>query len=176
MARSKTERWRQIAGFSDYDISDRGRVRSWKPVRTGSATSPKMMQTRAGTDGYIRVTLQSSKGRKSVQRVHLLVAKAFLGPAQGRLVLHKDSNKSHPQLSNLEYGSYEDNSDDKYIHGTDQAGEKNSQAELTKKQAKEIYKLKGKVTQLEIAEMYGISRQAVSDIHRGITWAKATRA
>ena len=176
MARRNKERWRQISNFSDYDVSDRGRVRSWKPVRSGRSTVPKIMQTRAGSDGYIRVTLQNNKSRKSVQRVHLLVAKEFIGQARGRLVLHKDGNKSHPWLSNLEYGSYEDNSDDKYIHGTDQSGEKNSQAELTKKDAKAIYKLKGKATQIEIAAMYGISRQAVSDIHRGITWARATRA
>lgn len=99
-----------------------------------------------------------------------------MGPAKGRLVLHRKNNRKNPKLANLEYGSYEDNNDDKYISGTHQIGENNSRSEVTKKQAKEIFRLKGKMTQAEIADMYGISRQAVSDIHRGITWAEATGA
>jgi DNA-binding XRE family transcriptional regulator len=69
-----------------------------------------------------------------------------------------------------------DNHRDKYRDGTDQRGEKNSQAELIRKHAKQIYKLKGKMTQQEIADSFGVSRQAVSDIHRGITWARVTGA
>lgn len=134
------------------------------------------MKTREGDDGYIRVTLQDSKGTKRVERVHILVARAFLGSARGRLVRHKDGKTWHPQLSNLEYGTYLDNSRDKRRHGTDQVGERNSQAELGLRQAKRIYKLKGKKTQKEIAEQFGVSRQAVSDIHRGVTWGDATGA
>ena len=134
------------------------------------------MRTRLDRDGYPRITLQDDTGKKRVVRIHILVARAFLGPAKGRLVLHKSGKRKDPKLENLEYGSYEDNNDDKYIHGTHQMGEKNSRAEVTKKQAKEIYRLKGKLIQMEIAERYNISRQAVSDIHRGITWAEVTGA
>ena len=171
MARRKpSERWRQVPGYKDYDVSDLGRVRSWKGGKS------RLMKTRKGSDGYPRVTLQDAAGKKKVERVHLLVARAFLGPARGRLVRHKDGNKARPRLTNLEYGTFLDNSDDKHKHGTDQVGERNSQAELVKKHAREIFKLKGKYTQKEIAEMFGISRQAVSDIHRGITWAKSSGA
>lgn len=163
------ERWRQAPGYPEYDVSDRGRVRSWTTGR------PRLMKQRTGGDGYPRVTLQDARGRKRVERTHIMVARAFLGPARGRLVRHKTKSKK-PALSNLEYGSHMDNHKDKYRDGTDQRGEKNSQAELTKTHAKQIYKLKGKYTQLEIAEMYGISRQAVSDIHRGITWDEVTGA
>ena len=81
-----------------------------------------------------------------------------------------------PAVKNLEYGTHMDNHKDKYRDGTDQRGEKNSQAELIKKHAKQIYRLKGKETQQEIADQFGVSRQAVSDIHRGITWARVTGA
>jgi len=163
------ERWRQAPGYPEYDVSDQGRVRSWTTGR------PRLMKQRIGGDGYPRVTLQDDRGRKRVERTHIMVARAFLGPARGRLVRHKTKSKK-PALNNLEYGSHMDNHKDKYRDGTDQRGEKNSQAELTKAHAKQIYKLKGKYTQLEIAEMYGISRQAVSDIHRGITWNEVTGA
>lgn len=172
MSRS-TERWRQIPGYPDYDVSDAGRVRTWK----SGGKRAKIMMVRPGVkDGYPRVTLQDRAGNKRVERVHLLVARAFLGSARGRLVRHRDGNKSRPMLSNLEYGTYMDNKLDKHRHGTDQVGERNSQAELIRSHAKKIYSLKGKITQSEIASMFGVSRQAVSDIHRGITWAKTTGA
>jgi len=60
--------------------------------------------------------------------------------------------------------------DDKYIHGTHGMGERNTQALVSEKERNKILRLKGEVTQQEIADEYGISRQAVSDIHRGITW------
>lgn len=134
------------------------------------------MRTRLDRDGYPRITLQDDKGKKRVVRIHNLVARAFLGPANGRLVLHRKNKRSKAHLVNLEYGSYEDNSDDKYISGTHQMGENNSRAEVTRKQAKEIYRLKKKMTQMKIAKRYDISRQAVSDIHRGITWSEVTGA
>ncbi len=133
------------------------------------------MKLRQGGDGYIRVTLQNSKGEKSVERVHILVARAFIGPAKGLLVRHKDGKSWHPQLDNLEYGTYLDNKLDKHRHGTDQVGERNSQATLNPSKAKKIYRLKGKKSQVEIAKMFKVSRQAVSDIHRGITWAEVTK-
>ena len=169
MAKPK-ERWRQVPGYPDYDISERGKVRTWKSGK------PRVMKTRIGKDGYPRVTLQAASGKKKVERVHALVAWAYLGAPKGRLIRHKDGKEWRPLLSNLEYGTYLDNKLDKHRHGTDQVGERNSQAELIKKHAKQIYKLKKKYTQQEIAEMFGVSRQAVSDIHRGITWASVTGA
>lgn len=169
MARTKKERWRQIPGYPDYDISEKGRVRTWKSGK------PVLMKTRPGDDTYPRVTLQDAKGKKKVERVHLLTARAFLGAARGRLVRHRSKSKS-PSVTNLEYGTYMDNHRDKYRDGTDQRGEKNSQAELIKKHAKQVYKLKGKLTQQEIADRFGVSRQAVSDIHRGVTWSRVTGA
>lgn len=177
--RTRKERWRQIPDFSWYDVSSLGRIRSWKPDRPSqrkARAKAMIMRTRMDRDGYPRITLQDDKGKKRVVRIHILVARAFLGPAKGRLVLHKKNKRSKAHLENLEYGSYEDNNDDKYISGTHQMGEQNSRAEVTKKQAKQIYRLKEQVTQMEIADRYGISRQAVSDIHRGITWAEVTGA
>lgn len=135
------------------------------------------MKTRIGKDGYPRVTLQDADGKKVVERVHLLVAEEFLGPARGRIVRHLDGNRKNPDLSNLEYGTFQENSDDKYFHGTAQVGEQNSQALLSKKEVNEIRRLyrqrsggRRKYTQAEIGAMFQISRQAVSDIVRGKTW------
>jgi len=138
------------------------------------------MRQRVGKDGYMRVTLQNKKGKKEVIATHLLVGRAFLpkpkasragGRAGRQVVRHKDGIRKHPRLSNLEYGTEKDNSKDKLRHGTDARGERNASSLLGEDEVDEVLEMKGLMTQQEIADEFGISRQAVSDIHRGITWA-----
>lgn len=174
----KKERWKSIPGFSWYEVSDKGRVRSYKPKnQNGEPPSrPKLMRIRIGHGGYLRVTMQDDEGQKRVMPVHLLVARAFLGAPRDRIVRHLDGDRSHAQLSNLAYGSREENEEDKIDHGTHGFGEQNAMSVLTQDEVLEIYDLRGEMPQTRIAKEYGISRQAVSDIHRGITWADITGA
>ena len=167
------EIWKKIPGYPDYEASDLGKVRSYKGANQNSPLrkKPRIMKQRIPDDGYPRVTLQDKNGRKVVRQVHLLVARAFLGPANGRDVLHKDGKRSNRKLSNLYYGSHQRNMDDKYAHGTHGMGERNTRALLTEKERNTILRLKDEMTQQEIADKYGIARQTVSDIHRGVTWS-----
>jgi hypothetical protein len=154
-------------------------VRTYKGANQHSPPRkrPKLMRQRVGKDGYMRVTLQNKAGKKEVIATHLLVGRAFLpkpkgGGKGGRMVVrHKDGKRKRPQLSNLEYGTEKENSKDKLRHGTDSRGERNSSSLLNEDEVQEVFDLKGEMTQQEIADEFGISRQAVSDIHRGITWS-----
>ena len=62
-----------------------------------------------------------------------------------------------------------------FAHIYDQKGEKNSQAKLTMRQAREIKDLfaSGRFVHREIADLYGVDRKNVSCIVRGITWKEA---
>jgi hypothetical protein len=162
------KRWKTIPGFCDYEVSTLGEIRSLK------GDEPRLMKLRIGSDGYPRVTLQDDEGVKRVRRVHLLVADAYLGPAKGRIVRHRNGDLQDPRLTNLKYGTQKENSADRYLHGTHGMGDNNSQAILTPREARAIMKLKGKISQAEIAKRFGISRQAVSDIHTGKTWVHET--
>ena len=166
------ETWKKIPGYPGYEVSNLGKIRSYKGVNQNAPLrkKPRLMKQRIADDGYPRVTLQNKDGKKVVRQVHLLVARAFLGPANGRVVLHKDGNSRNRKLSNLCYGSHQRNMDDKYAHGTHGMGEKNTQALLSEKERNQILRLKGSMTQQEIADKYGIARQTVSDIHRRVTW------
>lgn len=177
MSRTK-ERWKKIPGFSWYEVSTLGRVRTYKGVNQNSPARTKavLMKIRVGDDAYPRVTMQSDKGEKLVRRIHLLVAKAFLGPARGRIVRHKDGDPGEPRLSNLRYGTKKANSDDKKDHGTDGRGEGNSQAVLKRDEVVDIFKNPDGWYQQELADYYNISRQAVSDIQNGVTWTEVTKA
>lgn len=164
------EIWKKIPGHRDYEVSNRGRIRSKK---RGKAL---LMRTRIGKDGYTRVTLQTSENEKVVRRIHVLVARAFLGPSKGRFVLHGDGNYTNPELSNLSYGTQKQNNQDKYRHGTHGIGSRNSQALLSEHEVLDIYKNPEGWYQQDIADYYGISRQAVSDIQNGVTWQEVTGA
>lgn len=174
-----TERWKQHPPpFTWYEISSKGRVRSYLGANQNSKTrkAPKMMKVRTPKDGYPRVTLQTDSGKKVVRRVHLLVARTFLGAPKGRIVRHKNGKPEHPELSNLTYGTLKQNSHDKYRHGTHGIGDQNSRALLSEKDALEIYSLRGTESQVSLANRFGLSPQSVSDIHRGITWTEITGA
>lgn len=49
-------------------------------------------------------------------------------------------------------------------------GDSNAGAKITCTEAREIYELKGKLSQLKIAAMYGISQTAVYKIHNKLKW------
>lgn len=167
------EKWKKHPDFPGYEISSLGRVRSYKGVNQHAPLrkNPKIIKTRLGDSGYARVTLQDKHGNKIVCKNHLLVAQVFMEPARGRVVRHRNGKRSDPRLKNLVYGSFKENSDDKYIHGTHGMRTNNSNVKLSKKEFEKILKLKGKKTQKEIADQFAVSRQTVSDIHRGVTWS-----
>jgi hypothetical protein len=181
MARKQPrERWKDIPGFPLYQVSDMGRIRTYKGANqyTPLRTTPKIMKQRLGADGYRRVTLQNGEDHKEVIAVHLLVARAFRGASKGRVVRHKDGDRSNAKLSNLEYGSQKENNKDKIGHGTDPSGERNAASLLTAKEVRDIRKLRKSInpetgrrwTQEDISLDFGISRQAVSDIVLRKTW------
>jgi hypothetical protein len=64
--------------------------------------------------GYPSVCL----GRRNSRTVHSLVLEAFVGPAFGRDVRHKDGSKTNNALINLEYGTRTENILDAVRHGT----------------------------------------------------------
>jgi len=176
MARAAREKWKKIPGFSGYEASSLGRIRSYKPVNqyADAPKKPKLMKQRLGDHGYPRVTIQDDDCAKRVVAVHLLVARAFLGPARGRIVRHLDGDSGNPRLDNLAYGTIQENSDDKYEHGTHHMGGQNPAALLTEDEVMEIFVMRGVESQDSLAERFGVSRQAVSDIQRGVTWTEVT--
>lgn len=96
------ERWRKIPFFTGYEISDRGRVRSFKRTR------PKILKPEYFSRGdrkktYLRVTLQV-RGRKKHRKIHRLVALAFLPRVKGKnTVDHVDGNTHNNRVTNLEW-------------------------------------------------------------------------
>lgn len=93
------EIWRDCKGYEGkYQVSDLGRV--W------SISGQKYLTGSLDKDGYIRVTLTAKNGKVKIERVHRLVALAFLENPEGLpQVNHKDENKQNNCLENLEWCS-----------------------------------------------------------------------
>lgn len=72
------ETWKTVAGFTDYEVSDLGRVR--RVVSANNNHTPKILRARNNgmrKDGYLYVVLYNS-GKRHNKAVHILVATAFV--------------------------------------------------------------------------------------------------
>lgn len=96
------EIWKPI-GYEGYEVSNLGRVKSYKYDKTNG----KIMKPYKNTKGYLQIDLQLD-GRKRENRVHLsvhrLVAIAFIpNPDNLPQVNHKDEDKTNNCVDNLEW-------------------------------------------------------------------------
>lgn len=123
-----------------------------------------------GKNGYPRVNMIDGKRRKQVS-VHRLVAEAFIGEPAGRIVRHLDGNPSNCDVSNLAYGSYRDNENDKRIHGRAMLGERHHQAVLTEGAVKNVVIMrKLGASPYSLAAWFGVSYYTVYEICNGRAW------
>lgn len=71
----------------------------------------------------------------------------------------------------LDWKTNAGNQADRLEHGTHNRGERNYGAKLTEPEAREILAMKGKETQLTLAERFGVDQSSISLIHAGRSWA-----
>lgn len=113
MGDATPERWLPLGGFDGlfekfYEISSIGRSRS---LRTGKILKPGLAQ------GYPMILPQVNGARRKVY-IHRAVAAAFIGPCpEGQQVRHKDGERTHCEVSNLEYGTPSENMYDTVRYG-----------------------------------------------------------
>lgn len=104
------EEWRDIKGFEGcYQVSSWGRVRSITRkilIKLPSGKSyyrlskGRILNQKRDKDGYLLVGL----GKSTTRKVHRLVAESFVAnPSNLPVVNHKDENKTHNHIDNLEW-------------------------------------------------------------------------
>lgn len=91
------EVWRDCKGYEDrYQVSNMGRI--W------SIVSQRYLLGSPDKDGYLKVNLTAKNGKKKTERIHRLVALAWLpNPSGLPVVNHKDENKQNNNIDNLEW-------------------------------------------------------------------------
>lgn len=112
-----SQHWLPIPGYEGrYDVSDRGRVRSWMPYH--NLPVPHLLAVVIGNHGYPITTLRDS-GSQEQHLVHALVMLAFVGPRlEGMETRHLDGDRQHCDLDNMAYGTSSENNFDLVRHGT----------------------------------------------------------
>lgn len=179
---SDIETWQPVHGFPIYEVSSLGAVRSVPRVtRHGQHRKGKILSQRVDGYGYWSVTLYVEGRKPRPYRVHLLVARAFLGPRPaGADTRHGPGGRLDNRVSNLCYGTRAENEQDKkrdgtFRHGWDtggSSGERNNNARLTEEAVRRIREryVAGGITQTELAREHNVTQTAIYNIVRYKTW------
>lgn len=93
---SRAEIWKRIEGFdSCYFVSNFGRIKSVRFYKTKGISVENMFVPQKLPSGHLQVVLRNN-GKSKPQRVHRLVAKAFIpNPLNLPCINHKDENPSN---------------------------------------------------------------------------------
>lgn len=164
------EIWLPIPGFSRYEASSEGRLRSLNYKNSGKVAVLKP----ALSDGYMKTMLVSDSRKYKTWNVHKWVALAFHGPANGLTVNHKDTNKLNNRPDNFEYITALENVKHATRLGLQKPlrGSLNGYSKLTESQVIEIREFvknsnKRYYGRQALADKYGISSAHVKDIVTG---------
>jgi hypothetical protein len=162
------EIWKTIPGYTDYEVSNLGRIRSkerkkkYKSGRELNFKSKIKQQRPHPVNNFIMTDLVDDKGKRRTVYPHKAVALAFVEnekPRKKKVVIHKDGNLKNNNSENLKWATFSesikigfetgkrDNSDlwkkrrEKYgpMGGTKPNGRPDP---LTKEQKHEIYRLR----------------------------------
>lgn len=115
-------------GYPDYKVGDDGFVRSRINNRWGSGQW-RILKGAKSKNGYLCVTLRNGK-TKYRDLVHRIVLLAFVGPCPpGQETRHfPDSDRTNNRLSNLQWGTRDEQTVDRIVHGTHVQGDRSPHA------------------------------------------------
>ena len=111
-------------------------------------------------------------GKQRLINVHRLVLLAFVGPCPpGMECRHLDGCRTNNVLTNICWGTKEENHEDRRRHGTDIAGEKNSSAVLNEEKVILMRRMREAGSPLkELAALFDVSDSLVSVICLRQAW------
>ena len=150
-----------IHGYNGkYKIDDLGRVYS----------EFKIITPYDNGHGYLAVKLWKN-GKCKQHYIHRLVAETFIpNPNNYPEINHIDGDKHNNVVSNLEWCNRKMNVQHSYDTGLKPKGEKHFKHKLTENQVAEIRAARGKISQRELANKYGVSQTLIYSIQTNKCW------
>lgn len=174
--------WRAIKGFSNYEVSECGKVRriTHRYGKHGQRLTNKIPYELAqcvGGNGYINYILSNDNGKLKNIKAHRVVAETFLGLPEAEIkiqVAHNDGSKTNNHFSNLRWATAKENMADKILHKTAICGESVHTAKLTLNDVERIRaespNIKRYGKNKYFSEKYGVSIGTIKSLLRGDTW------
>lgn len=176
------EIFKTIPSFTDYEISNFGRVKTKsRQIRYTHAKTKKelfrqsncrfLKQHSNGLTGYKFCQLYLDKKMYN-KTIHFLVAEAFLVKEEfHECINHKDGNKHNNCVENLEWCTNEYNHEHATKNGLKAKGSSIGTSKLNENSAHAIkYFLKKGLTHKEISIAFNISRAIITLISQGKNW------
>lgn len=172
-ARDPNVRYLPIPGTEGYETGDDGTIWSaWgsgndKPSDTWRRMTPTLLDS-----GHFQVHIKMD-GESRKFGVHHLVCRTFRGPQpDGMECCHNDGQPWNNRADNLRWDTYAANMEDRRKHGVMVCGVEQWQAKLDDDKIRHIREshASGRLTQMQLAELYGVSDTTISKIVRRITW------
>lgn len=155
------EEFKDIIGFEDYQISDKGNVYN----KNSGIIQAKRYAGR--NKEYVQVCLWKNS-KHYYKYIHRLVAIHFIENEHNYdQINHIDGNKKNNNYENLEWCTAKHNMNHAFINGLQPSGEKRSTAMFTKEQILNIYKDSKNKSGSEIAREYKTSPNNINRILRG---------
>lgn len=176
-AREHAIEWRSIPGFSCYEVSREGRIRSiasknrWGQIV--QRNKPRPIKTRPNRTGYVCTSVRDDEGSGRTLLIHRAVALAFLGdPPDGKTCVgHLDGCRTNNRVENLKWVDYAENEAHKKAHGTVQIGSRSHSAKLTERQVLEMRSAhKAGTSYNKLSKKYHVSLQTTICAVTGVYW------
>lgn len=161
---------RAIRDLPGYAITHDGRVLSRHRRGTRELGPWRELRPSRDAKGYLGLTLCDVRtGDRFKLRVHRLVAEAFvLNPDRLPVARHLDGDKANNRATNLAWGTYLDNEEDKRAHGTYDLRRNGT---LTLALANEVRRRYANgERQADLAREYGVSRSTITRVCNGSIW------
>lgn len=161
------EIWRTHPVYTNYEVSDAGRVRRVTGGR--GATVGRILKPRLRC-GYLRVAIHPFRCQCDV---HRLVLETFVGPRpNGEWSRHLNGKRADNRLANLQWGTASENYADSIQHGTASRGMRNGRRKLEAEEVREIRTLyaTGEISQRALAKRFDVTYPTIQAIVENRSW------
>jgi hypothetical protein len=171
------ERWLPVLGWPGYEVSDWGRVQSYRRRGNGGGVdlTARIIGNHVTASGHRNgLLVRYRDGRRETRSfgVHVLVLEAFVGPCpRGLECCHNDGNPANNRLANLRWDTRSANVIDQLRHWV------HNNVILDEYHVRAIWKrLVSGEPASRIAKDFGVSRATICLIRSGPNWSHVTKS